>query len=48
MKIKQMGKFCRSWLLIFLGYLAIMGPLFLWFARDTTRRELTDFVGEKI
>ena len=23
-------------------------PLFLWFAPDTTRKELTDFVGEKI
>jgi MFS family permease len=26
----------------------LLGPLFLWFARDTTRRELTDFVGEKV
>lgn len=24
-----------------------LGPLFLWFARDTTRKELTDFVGQK-
>jgi MFS family permease len=26
----------------------LLGPLFLWFARDTTRRELKDFVGEKV
>ena len=26
----------------------LLGPLFLWFARDTTRRELTDFVGERV
>jgi MFS family permease len=26
----------------------LLAPLFLWFARDTTRRELTDFVGEKV
>jgi len=26
----------------------LLGPLFLWFARDTTRRELTDFVGQKV
>ena len=25
----------------------LLGPLFLWFARDTTRRELTDFVGQR-
>jgi len=26
----------------------LLGPLFVWFARDTTRKELTDFVGQKI
>ena len=26
----------------------LLGPLFLWFARDMTRRELKDFVGEKV
>jgi AAHS family cis,cis-muconate transporter-like MFS transporter len=26
----------------------LLGPLFLWFARDTKGRELKDFVGEKI
>jgi MFS family permease len=25
----------------------LLGPLFMWFARDTTRKELTDFVGQK-
>jgi MFS family permease len=26
----------------------LLAPLFIWFAPDTTRRELTDFVGEKV
>jgi MFS family permease len=26
----------------------LLGPLFLWFARDVTRRELVDFVGQKV
>jgi len=26
----------------------LIGPLFLWFAPDTTRKDITDFVGEKI
>jgi hypothetical protein len=25
----------------------LIAPMFLFFARDTTRKELTDFVGEK-
>jgi hypothetical protein len=25
-----------------------VAPLFIWFAPDMTRRELTDFVGQKI
>jgi len=26
----------------------ILAPLFIWFAPDMTRKELTDFVGEKV
>lgn len=26
----------------------LLGPLFIWFAPDTTRKELSDFVGEKV
>ena len=26
----------------------LIAPLFIWFAPDVTRRELTDFVGQKI
>jgi nitrate/nitrite transporter NarK len=26
----------------------LIGPLFLWFAPDTTRKDITDFVGEKV
>jgi hypothetical protein len=26
----------------------MLAPLFIWFAPDMTRRELTDFVGEKV
>lgn len=33
--------------LLSLSFLAV-APLFIWFAPDTTRRELTDFVGEKM
>jgi fucose permease len=25
----------------------LLVPLFLWFARDTTRKELTDFIGQR-
>jgi hypothetical protein len=25
----------------------LLAPLFVWFAPDTTRKDLTDFVGEK-
>jgi hypothetical protein len=25
----------------------LLAPLFIWFAPDTTRKELTDFVGQK-
>jgi hypothetical protein len=26
----------------------MLAPLFIWFAPDMTRKELTDFVGEKV
>jgi hypothetical protein len=26
----------------------MLAPLFIWFASDMTRKELTDFVGEKV
>jgi hypothetical protein len=26
----------------------LLGPLFYWFAPDVTRKELADFVGEKV
>ena len=26
----------------------LLAPLFIWFAPDTTRKELVDFVGEKV
>jgi hypothetical protein len=26
----------------------LLAPLFIWFAPDTTRKELTDFVGERV
>ena len=26
----------------------LLGPLFFWFARDVTRKELADFVGQKV
>ena len=26
----------------------LLAPLFIWFAPDTTRKELTDFVGQKV
>jgi len=26
----------------------LLGPLFIWFAPDVTRKELTDFVGQKV
>jgi MFS family permease len=26
----------------------LLGPLFIWFAPDTTRKELSDFVGQKV
>jgi MFS family permease len=33
--------------LLAISFLAI-GPLFLWFAPDTTRKDIADFVGQKI
>ena len=37
-----------AWLpLLALSFL-LLAPLFIWFAPDTTRRELTDFVGQKV
>jgi hypothetical protein len=36
-----------SYWLLALSFL-ILAPLFIWFAPDMTRKELTDFVGEKV
>ena len=44
--IAKTSSFAAGLPLLALSFL-LLAPLFIWFAPDTTRKELTDFVGQK-
>jgi MFS family permease len=45
--IAKVSSFAAGLPLLALSFL-LLAPLFIWFAPDTTRKELTDFVGQKV